>query len=122
MARLSVLDPVGFGAITDEDSDESSGRLEPHSELVDAALRLPEGLDSKFDSLHEVLDQLHSQCRRALVFTFSRPTLSYLAEATVLLLLQTQAKRRPSIRKGAFPIIIAKPPAAASQPSRIDMP
>jgi hypothetical protein len=44
-------------------------------------------------------------------------TLSYLAEATVLLLLQTQAKRRPSIRKGAFPIIIAKPPAAASQPS-----
>jgi superfamily II DNA or RNA helicase len=80
MARRSVLDPVGFGTITDEDSEEPSGRLEPHPELVDAALHLPEGLDSKFDSLHQVLDQLHRQCRRALVFTFSRPTLSYLAD------------------------------------------
>ena len=80
MARRAVLDPGDFGSITDADSEESAGRLEPHPELIEAARRLPEGLDSKFDSLQEVLGQFHRQGRRALVFTFSRPTLSYLAE------------------------------------------
>ncbi|BBY28093.1 DEAD/DEAH box helicase [Mycolicibacterium sediminis] len=80
MARRSVLDPVAFGSISDADGETSSMRLEPHPDLVAAARRLPEGLDTKFDKLQLVLDQLHSQRRRALVFTFSRPTISYLQE------------------------------------------
>lgn len=79
MARRAVLDPT-FSRISDEDSDESVGRLEPHHDLMEAARRLPEGLDTKFDSLHQVLSELNSQGRRALVFTFSRPTISYLSE------------------------------------------
>jgi superfamily II DNA or RNA helicase len=80
MARRAVLDPVGFGSITDADSDETANRLEPHKNLIEAARRLPEGVDTKFDSLRRVLEDLHSQNRRALVFTFSRPTLAYLAD------------------------------------------
>jgi superfamily II DNA or RNA helicase len=80
MARRAVLDPVGFGRITDADSDEAVDRLEPHPELVQAALRLPVGVDTKFDQLRQVLERLHSQGRRALVFTFSVPTLMYLEE------------------------------------------
>ena len=80
MARRAVLDPVAFGSISDADSDESSVRLDPHPELVLAARRLAEGVDTKFDLLHEVLSTLHAGRRRALVFTHSRPTLSYLQE------------------------------------------
>ena len=78
MARRAVLDPVGFGALSDADSGEPATRLEPHSELVAAALRLPEGVDTKFDALHGVLRTLHAGKRRALLFTHSRPTLAYL--------------------------------------------
>ena len=78
MARRAVLDPVGFGKLTDDDSDEISGRLEPHRELVDAAKSLPEGVDTKFDLLWDVLQRLKSGGRRALLFTHSRPTLAYL--------------------------------------------
>lgn len=78
MARRAVLDPVGFGTISDADSGESVTRLEPHSDLVAAALQLPEGVDTKFDLLHEVLRTLHTGGRRALLFTYSRPTLAYL--------------------------------------------
>lgn len=80
MARRAVLDPVGFGRITDADDNQSADRLEPHAELIEAARRLPEGVDTKFDALQSVLRELHSRKRRALVFTFSVPTLAYLAD------------------------------------------
>jgi superfamily II DNA or RNA helicase len=79
MARRAVLDPVGFGRITDADSDKTGDRLEPHPNLIEAARRLPEGVDTKFDKLFGVLKQLHEQGRRALVFTFSVPTLDHLS-------------------------------------------
>lgn len=78
MARRAVLDPVNFGTLSDADSAESAARLEPHPELVEAAMRLPEGLDTKFDHLQDVLRTLHDSRRRALLFTHSRPTLAYL--------------------------------------------
>jgi superfamily II DNA or RNA helicase len=78
MARRAVLDPSGFGQLSDADSEESSGRLEPHRELIAAARELPEGVDSKFDLLRVVLEKLHNTGRRALLFTHSRPALSYL--------------------------------------------
>jgi ERCC4-related helicase len=78
MARRAVLDPAGFGRMSDEDSEESSARLEPHRELIAAAKELNEGVDSKFDLLREVLQELHDSGRRALLFTHSRPTLAYL--------------------------------------------
>jgi superfamily II DNA or RNA helicase len=80
MARRAVLYPEEFGDISDDDSDESAGRLEPHPELVAAALCLPETVDTKFDALRRVLHRLHNQSRQALVFTFSRPTLAYLMQ------------------------------------------
>ena len=78
MARRAVLDPEAFGKLSDADSDEAGYRLDPHSELIEAASRLPEGVDTKFDALSEVLHDLHSQGRQALLFTHSRPTLAYL--------------------------------------------
>jgi superfamily II DNA or RNA helicase len=80
MARSAVLDPVGFGTLSDADadSDGSAARLEPHSDLVAAAKRLPDDVDTKFDLLSGVLWDLHARRRRALVFTHSRPTLAYL--------------------------------------------
>jgi superfamily II DNA or RNA helicase len=80
MARRAVLDPDGFGDISDSDTGESASRLEPHLELVAAARRLPGTVDTKFDVLRTVLHTLHSQSRQALVFTFSRPTLAYLVQ------------------------------------------
>jgi superfamily II DNA or RNA helicase len=82
MARRAVLDPVGFGRITDADGDKTADRLEPHDDLIEAARRLPDGVDTKFDKLFGVLKDLHGQHprRQALVFTFSRPTLTYLSE------------------------------------------
>jgi superfamily II DNA or RNA helicase len=79
MARRAVLDPASFGKISDADSDASTERLEPHAGLVQAALRLPESVDTKFDLLNRVMHSLHSQGRQALLFTHSRPTLAYLA-------------------------------------------
>jgi superfamily II DNA or RNA helicase len=79
MARRAVLDPESFGNLSDADSDTTSERLEPHEELVEAALRLPDGVDTKFDALNRVMRDLHSQGRQALLFTHSRPTLAYLA-------------------------------------------
>lgn len=79
MARRAVLDPQGFGDISDADSDTAAVRLEPHAELVAAARQLPEGVDTKFDDLRDALRTFHERGRRALVFTHSRPTLAYLA-------------------------------------------
>lgn len=78
MARRAVLDPVGFGTLSDADSAESAMRLEPYPELVAAAQRLPETVDSKFELLIDVLRQLQAGGRRALLFTHSRPALAYL--------------------------------------------
>ncbi|BBX88405.1 hypothetical protein CQY21_20155 [Mycolicibacterium boenickei] len=80
MARRAVLDPVGFGAISDADSNDAGVRIEPHVELIAAARMLPEGVDTKFDNLSAVLANLHAGNRRALIFTFSVPTLAYLKE------------------------------------------
>lgn len=80
MARRAVLDPESFGNLSDADSDTSSEPLEPHPGLVQAALRLADGVDTKFDALNQVMSDLHSQGRQALLFTHSRPTLAYLAE------------------------------------------
>ncbi|GAA4847118.1 hypothetical protein GCM10023221_27290 [Luteimicrobium xylanilyticum] len=79
MARRAVLDPEGFGDLTDEDGDTKPGRLAPHRALIDAAEALPAGVDSKFDVLSDVLVELHRSGRQALLFTHSRPTLAYLA-------------------------------------------
>lgn len=48
-------------------------------ELITAARNLPEGVDSKFEKLREILHDLHLSNRRAILFTFSKPTLNYLA-------------------------------------------
>lgn len=80
MARRAVLDPVGFGAISDADSNDAAVRIEPHAALVAAARMLPEGVDTKFDNLRTVLANLHAGNRRALIFTFSVPTLTYLRD------------------------------------------
>lgn len=80
MARRAVLDPVGFGAIKDADSEQVPVRLEPPTALMTAAKALSEGVDTKFDNLREVLETLHAGKRRALIFTFSVPTLAYLKE------------------------------------------
>ena len=80
MARRAVLHPEEFGNLSDDDSGESTGRLDPHPDLVAAALHLPETVDTKFDALRRVLHRLHSQGRQALIFTFSRPTLAYLIQ------------------------------------------
>ncbi len=80
MARRAVLDPVGFGAIKDADSEQAPVRLEPPTALMTAAKALSEGVDTKFDNLREVLETLHAGKRRALIFTFSVPTLAYLKE------------------------------------------
>lgn len=80
MARRAVLDPIGFGKVTDADSEESAARLDPHPELIAAARALPEGVDTKFDMLHEVLGELRQSGRRALLFTHSRPALEYLKD------------------------------------------
>lgn len=78
MARKAVLDPEGFGNLTDEDGEAPAGRLAPHAALVRAAHDLPTNVDTKYDALFSVLSTLHGQGRRALLFTHSRPTLAYL--------------------------------------------
>lgn len=80
MARRAVLDPKGFGSLSDADSDATFDRIEPHPELIAAAKALPEGVDSKFDMLIESLRELHGKGRQALLFTHSRPTLAYLRD------------------------------------------
>lgn len=79
MARRAVLDPLGFGDIADADSDAPTMRIEPHGELFAAARALPENVDTKFEELRAVLAYLHRGGRRALIFTFSVPTLGYLS-------------------------------------------
>ena len=49
-------------------------------ELVAAANALPVEVDTKFDHLSKILLDLHRDGRRALLFTFSKPTLRYLKD------------------------------------------
>lgn len=64
----------------DADAPKSTSTYDDVSEdLIKAARALPEGVDSKFDNLRRILNELHSTNRRAILFTFSKPTLSYLA-------------------------------------------
>ncbi|HEY8534572.1 MAG TPA: helicase-related protein [Micromonospora sp.] len=86
VARQMVLNPRSVGELTDADAREEDVAaasdltrwIDPHPELVEAARRLPEHVDTKFDALRDVLWELHRQGRRALLFTHSRPTLAYL--------------------------------------------
>ncbi|MGA5305860.1 DEAD/DEAH box helicase [Nucisporomicrobium flavum] len=117
MARQAVLDPDAFGGITDADSDAAAWRLEPHTDLVAAAQRLPEHVDTKFDALRKALRQLHRQQRRALLFTHSRPTLAYLADrlgtdfkiAVMHGGVSREARRRimADFRAGAYDFVLA---------------
>lgn len=82
MARKAVLDPVGFGAIVDADADADSQavQVDPHAALIAAAKALAPEVDSKFDLLLPILTSLVDEGRRALLFTFSKPTLAYLRD------------------------------------------
>ncbi|WP_225755652.1 helicase-related protein [Actinotalea sp. Marseille-Q4924] len=81
MARRAVLEPSG-ALMQDEDdpaAQHQTAVVAPHRELLEAAAALDPDVDSKFDRLAPVLDRLIShQRKRVLLFTFSRPTLSYL--------------------------------------------
>ncbi|MGX5653298.1 helicase-related protein [Geodermatophilus nigrescens] len=72
------------GQVIDEDADAAAGdppatpRLRPHAELLAAAHALG-AIDSKYAEFEPKLLDVLSTNRRALVFTFSRPTLQYLA-------------------------------------------
>lgn len=55
-------------------------RLQPHPELLAAAYALKPDVDSKFAALRPALMKLKAEGRKAILFTFSRPTLAYLAE------------------------------------------
>lgn len=70
------------GTITDEEtgseSTSSTGWVDPHLELVQAARALVGTRDSKLEILRPLLAGLVDEGRRALLFTFSRPTLDYL--------------------------------------------
>jgi superfamily II DNA or RNA helicase len=81
-ARASVLGSAGDWRPLDEDSPDDTTPLvdvPPHPELVHAAEALSLEVDSKFDRLLPIVHQLVCDGRQALLFTFSRPTLAYLA-------------------------------------------
>ncbi|WP_172655869.1 DEAD/DEAH box helicase [Demequina maris] len=85
MARRAVLEWTPDILETDEAGEDlrrddlSPSRLvEPHRELVEAAMALHPSVDTKFDELLPVIEQMVAERRRALLFTFSRPTLAYL--------------------------------------------
>lgn len=79
MARRSVLDPEFRNRRRPEETSISI-EVEPSSELVAAARNLRVGVDSKFDRLVGALRDLRRDGKQALLFTFSRPTLSYLEQ------------------------------------------
>ena len=81
-ARSAVMRWSTEGEVTDEDSTSlpSTSKppmLRPHIELVKAAEAI-DGVDSKFDEIVPKLLDVIQSGRRALLFTFSRPTLAYL--------------------------------------------
>ncbi|GAA3709776.1 hypothetical protein GCM10022238_25960 [Gordonia hankookensis] len=82
MARQAVLDPDGFGRLSDEDdpSVPAAPRLAPHPELIATAEALASTVDTKFEALIRVLERLDVGNRRCLLFTHSRKALSYLEQ------------------------------------------
>lgn len=81
-ARDTVLAWTGPCPVVDEDGavEDTSSRsasVAPHPELVEAADALGDA-DAKFDELLDQVQQLVSEKRQVLLFTFSRPTLEYL--------------------------------------------
>jgi SNF2 family DNA or RNA helicase len=83
VARDQVI--AGSGRQISVTDDESGAPSQPSStydhvtqELVAAAHQLPKDHDSKFDRLVPVLRQMKLEEKRALLFTFSKPTLAYL--------------------------------------------
>lgn len=85
VARQSVLSNIDL-VVTDVSGDASdlklvtTNRVQPHPELLAAAYALEPSVDSKFDTLLPALVNLRDSGRKALVFTFSKPTLAYLNE------------------------------------------
>lgn len=79
MARRAVLDPE-FRHRGRSDEPSKLIEVEPSSELVYAARKLRVGVDSKFDLLVGALRDLRHDGKQALLFTFSRPALSYLEQ------------------------------------------
>ncbi|WP_062073652.1 DEAD/DEAH box helicase [Demequina sediminicola] len=84
MARRAVLEWSPSLFETDEAEGatvtpfSASQLIAPHGDLVSAANALDVGVDSKFDALYPLLQKLVRERRQVLLFTFSRPTLSYL--------------------------------------------
>lgn len=64
----------------DASADRRSAWVEPHPELVEAARRVESIPDTKLARLREVLIELKSEARQALLFTWSKATLRYLEE------------------------------------------
>ncbi|WP_214404022.1 helicase-related protein [Pseudonocardia lacus] len=79
-ARDAVLGSAAQWVPADEDDPLAEPTpvvpIPPHAELVAAARALSD--DFKFDRLLRLVQDLVEQGRRALLFTFSRPTLAYL--------------------------------------------
>lgn len=98
-ARDAVLEGGGSVSAVDEDTPEQGAReapaVRPHAALVAAAKALG-NQDSKYDLLLSTLLDVLGSGRQALVFTFSRPTLSYLAS-------RLQAHCRVAVLHGGVP-------------------
>ncbi|BDZ61549.1 helicase-related protein [Demequina sediminis] len=85
MARRAVLEWTPDVLETDEAGEDlrrddlsPSKLVRPHRELIAAAEALYPTVDTKFDHLVPVIEQMVAEGRRTLLFTFSRPTLAYL--------------------------------------------
>ncbi|MEJ8277454.1 DEAD/DEAH box helicase [Pseudonocardia spirodelae] len=119
-ARAAVLGHTEQWAPQDEDDPSSASAastVPPHSDLLAAANALPSGVDSKFDVLLPILEDLIRQGKQTLLFTFSRPTLTYLrnrlsGDARVAVLhggVPREERRRvmTQFRKGEFDVVLA---------------
>lgn len=73
---LSRVDQIWSGDT--ESDDEPPSTIPPHQELVEAARGVLETADTKLQRLADVLSELHSAGRPALLFTWSKVTLRYL--------------------------------------------
>jgi hypothetical protein len=120
-ARDAVLaGDHGLASAVDEDGGgqhaHQAPAVRPHAELVAAARALGER-DSKCDLLLDALRDVVGSARQALVFTFSRPTLTYLAgrvgaECRVAVLHGGVPRQRrheiiADFRAGAYDVVLA---------------
>ena len=117
-AKATVL--AAEHLVVDEDqgiTTPARSWVEPHAALLSAARAIPDGLDSKFDILLEVLRTFMRDGRRALLFTFSIPTLNYLERrlepfARIAVLngrvpKKTRSRIMGEFRAGAYDIVLA---------------